>query len=710
MNKFLYIFAVFLCLAPSFATAAVSLAQPNTSALSQGLVGYWPLDGATTNWATGTTRDLSASNDAGALFNISTSSTPVAGKIGQAFKFDGTNTYVQASHNGFVTNTSNFTFSGWVKLSAYYSGVNGGSIVGHRGSTFVDFVVTGTGNSCGAGKLQVLSSTVCGGTTLSLNKWYHVMAVVSGGTLRYYVNGVADGTDPSFSWSPDSNADWFIGAENGSKAYLFSGQIDEVRLYNKSLSYQEVALLYAAGTARIDRAPLPSTSTFNFGLNAGLVGYWPLDGSTTNWRTNTTSDISGSGNTGTLVAMSTSTSPVAGKIGQAVNFNGNTSYISTANNVGITGAAPRTISAWVKRTANCGSLSCPVVWWGAQTASQLSLIALTGNKFNFYGFSADVTGTATLSINTWYHVAATYDGALVRLYVNGVLDTGPTPKTLNTTNSTATIGYYSGWAAVFPGAIDDVRIYNRAFSAQEINQLYGVGAANIAHSNTTTGTGLNAGLVGYWTMDGGSINWRANTMADQSGSGNTGTLVLMSTTSSPVAGKTGQALKFNGTNQYVSAGNASAANFGPNQNFSIAFWMKTTASPASAKPFAKADVDSSGAGWGFYQSGAALFIKIADGSSSRYEISLTNMNDGKWHYVTYSINRSGNCNRYKDGVLVGTTGCSAWASVDLTNSLNLTLGANSSANGYWQGSLDDARIYNRALSTQEVQQLYLQGK
>jgi hypothetical protein len=65
-------------------------------------------------------------------------------------------------------------------------------------------------------------------------------------------------------------------------------------------------------------------------LSSGLVGYWPLDGKNTNWSTGQTLDLSGQGNTGQLINMSTTTSPVAGKIGQALNFNGSNSYVSTS--------------------------------------------------------------------------------------------------------------------------------------------------------------------------------------------------------------------------------------------------------------------------------------------------------------------------------------------------------------------------------------------
>ncbi len=66
-----------------------------------------------------------------------------------------------------------------------------------------------------------------------------------------------------------------------------------------------------SGTATAEIAP---TSV----VPSGLVGYWPFDGKDINWTANTTADVSGKGNTGTLVGMSTTTSPVMGKMGQAL--------------------------------------------------------------------------------------------------------------------------------------------------------------------------------------------------------------------------------------------------------------------------------------------------------------------------------------------------------------------------------------------------------
>src|SRR3989338_6109318 len=85
----------------------------------------------------------------------------------------------------------------------------------------------------------------------------------------------------------------------------------------------------------------------------------------------------------------------------------------------------------------------------------------------------------------------------------------------------------------------------------------------------TTGSGL----VGYWTFDGKDTNWGTNKTNDLSGQGNTGTLTNMSTTTSPVVGKLGQGLKFDGSDDYVNVADAVSWDFGTN-SFTLSFWFR----------------------------------------------------------------------------------------------------------------------------------------
>src|SRR5262249_9038949 len=109
----LAIVATVLLTLPAITEAAIHLGDPNTAFLTQGLVGYWPLDGAVTNWTSNTTQDLSGNANTGSLVSMSTSSSPVPGKIGQAMKFNGSND-ITVSDNSSLDPTS-VTVSAWIK-------------------------------------------------------------------------------------------------------------------------------------------------------------------------------------------------------------------------------------------------------------------------------------------------------------------------------------------------------------------------------------------------------------------------------------------------------------------------------------------------------------------------------------------------------------------------------------------------------------------
>jgi hypothetical protein len=101
-------FAIILCATaalalPPRAEAAIHLGDPNTVSFSNGLVGYWPLDGQVTDWATGRTKDISGNGNDGSLALMSTSSSPVGGKIGQAMTFNGSSNYLPAGNGSLLS-------------------------------------------------------------------------------------------------------------------------------------------------------------------------------------------------------------------------------------------------------------------------------------------------------------------------------------------------------------------------------------------------------------------------------------------------------------------------------------------------------------------------------------------------------------------------------------------------------------------------------
>ncbi len=232
----------------------------------------------------------------------------------------------------------------------------------------------------------------------------------------------------------------------------------------------------------------------------------------------------------------------------------------------------------------------------------------------------------TILDGTWHHVVYTLNSGAYSVYKDGVRVNSSTyihgTGFSNSSNLTTNVN------GVMPVALDDVRIYNRALSAQEIQQLYAQGSANVAHSSPVT---LSSGLVGYWTFDGPSINWRTGAVADSSGQGNTGQMIAMSTSSSPTPGKIGQGLRFNGSSSYVNVTDASNNFSFTNTTFTVTAWIKTT---ADGYIVAK---EANTSGWGLIITGghAEIYLKNANAAIPVSRASATPLGeaDGKWHFV-----------------------------------------------------------------------------
>jgi len=186
----------------------------------------------------------------------------------------------------------------------------------------------------------------------------------------------------------------------------------------------------------------------------------------------TISDRSGNNNTGTLTNGPTWT---AGAYGGALLFDGadDRVRVNDSNSLDLTTAA--TFEAWVYPT---------VVPSGWRTIMQKQVDAYllsasgggSGNKPVSAGTSTayccvQVAGVAALPVNTWTHVAATYDGSQLRLYVNGALvaSTAVTSSYQVNTNP-LWIGGNAVYGEHFQGKLDELRIYNRALTQAEIQQ------------------------------------------------------------------------------------------------------------------------------------------------------------------------------------------------------------------------------------------------
>ncbi len=692
--KFLPLLLPALLLLPLHALASAVVGQANSTSLSQGLVGYWPLDGATTNWLTGRTNDLSGQGNNGSLISMSTTTSSTLGKIGQALGFNGSTQYITTSSK--VISTNDFSFSVWVKNGSASQTIDK-TIFTNQNDTN-NYGVVFSQRAAGSGNAYSIFYGNGSGTwvnidqnrfALPLNTWTHVAFTKSGANTVIYINGaVWAATTQGTSVAAFANANnlMIAGSPSGSTR-KWNGSIDDLRMYSRGLSAGEVQQLYTLGQANAAHAN-------NVTLSSGLVGYWPLDGSNTVWTSataGTVKDLSGNNTPATLNGMSRANSPTLGKIGGAMLFDGTTTNI-VPNTTGLP-TAIGTISAWIK-TSNAGTSYRGIVQ--RNTAYGLYLINNIFGTYDSGGAATRSTGVA-LNDNKWHQVAMSFQSGVTNgtlLYIDGILSL--------TTTITATgqgnvyIGMGQGGAPqIFNGSIDDVRMYNRLLSGQEIKQLYTLDQVNVAHSNNVT---LSTGLVGYWPFDGSATNWATGTTRDISGRGNSGSLIAMSTSTSVAIGKVGQALKFNGSN-YVSVADVTALHLTGDVTYSM--WAKFNSASASS------DLIDKGC------NGYSLFF--AKGGTNKLQFSQQCHPTAQWAVATFTptlgvwyhfvgTQAGGTTNLYINGVLAG----SVVYTPTINSTLPITIGTG--LDGNFNGSIDDVRIYNRALSAGEVVQLYAGAK
>jgi hypothetical protein len=193
---------------------------------------------------------------------------------------------------------------------------------------------------------------------------------------------------------------------------------------------------------------------------------------------------------------------------------------------------------------------------------------------------------------------------------------------------------------------------------------------------------------------------------DVSGNGNTGTLTNMSRDLNPVAGKVGQGMSFDGTNDYVGIPYSSTHSFGTN-NFTLSAWIKGSAFGSNNRILSnyRAEVDGR-RGYIFSVNSGILTGYIGSGTPNL--TSSTTLQAGTWYHVV--MVREGDVARlYINGVTDGSP-AAGMAAKNATSDGTLDISADTENSWFFNGSLDDVRIYNRALSATEVKQLYNLGK
>jgi hypothetical protein len=480
-----------------------------------GLLGYWTFDEGSGS----TAGDSSTNGNTGTIIDTGTNSIAwVSGVVGGALHFDN-QTQVIVSNAPSLDAFSGITISTWVKAD-YWGSTGYAPRILEKGNLDNQYALLSTSS----GQLEFLLSGVSNGVLVasapSAGSWHLVSGTYNGSSMILYIDGLIAAQQPASGFLALTSDALAIGsAPSGSQSNMFSGSLDDMRIYGNALSATEISQLYntnsvgdgipnrwraqyfgagsSTGTASCATCDFDGTGQNNFfkyiagldptnpssifsmnvaivstNLAAGLVANYTFDGNLTN-------DASGNGYSGIATGGVTLTKDRFGNPNSALSCDGTTGYIRISTP--LTTSLPFTWSAWFRPGFTSTNLPVNLLNQGGAPGQGNVMPSLWINYPNpgdivFYGPLTVLSQTrAQWDSNVWYHVAAIADLSGNRyLYVNGVLE--------GSVSDQAIFGpiypnFYIGANAAysqhyFLGDIDDVRVYNRALSAQEVQGLY----------------------------------------------------------------------------------------------------------------------------------------------------------------------------------------------------------------------------------------------
>jgi uncharacterized protein (TIGR02145 family) len=470
--------------------AATITSVPITVNLNSGLVAHWTFD---TSAISGTTvTDMTYRGNDGTL--VSSPGTTI-GRLGQAVSFNGTSQYVSVGNKNIIEDAAAASVCLWLKYNAPSVTADAGLLTKWDSEgwlMWVDDVAFTSGRtntiSFAVDASQSGPGRVEGSTNLVVpGEWAHYCGTFQGGSfIRLYKNGVLDRENTTSIVSVvDSNTHAIrIGdsANAGSIKYL-NGEVDDVRIYNRALSADDVIALYELG----ERTKINTTQT-PFNLNVGLVGHWTFDGP--DMTTATATDVSGNGNDGVVATPSNLIRPSAGKVGQSLEFDGVTSgqVITVSADSSHENLSAYTISAWIKPGLSSNDMLMSKGFGSSNPDNGfLWRILSTGAMSFVYSYSTtDIfrsTASDVLTADEWNFVTVSWDGSAtasnIKMYVNGV-ETSYVTSVNGSGSRVSDVGQSIRIAnsAVFEGMVDDLRLYNRTLSADEVAQLYALGGGS----------------------------------------------------------------------------------------------------------------------------------------------------------------------------------------------------------------------------------------
>ncbi|MBN1189961.1 MAG: hypothetical protein JXA46_09425 [Dehalococcoidales bacterium] len=401
----------------------------------------------------------------------------VTGKYGQALKFNGANSYVSAPVNINPDVMPKLTITAWAKadkanaIQTIISQDNGNC----DRALNIDYRGGGEGWSCFCG-----TGSVLGYKEVAVNQWTFLAVVYDqpAGKVRLYVNNEMFEKDGTI----ESGWDHVYIGKSPSFGEDFSGLIDEVMIFNQVLTTSEINSIKSSGPASVSATaptsgqtatpptpsgtptttPSPTVAATGSGSttgSAGAVAYYPFDGDV--------KDYSGSG----LHGENSGAVFVSGKYGQALKFDGASSFVSSPVNINPDVMPSMSMTAWVKAD-KMNAIQTVISQDDGGYDRGLNIDYRGGGEgWSCFTGSGGVLGYKEVAVDQWTFLAAVYDqpAEKVRLYVNN--EVFEMDAVLYPGCNYINIGRSPSYGEYFSGVIDEVRIYDRALTSSEIGNI-----------------------------------------------------------------------------------------------------------------------------------------------------------------------------------------------------------------------------------------------
>jgi len=415
-------------------TTAADYYSTNNGAVKVNAKLYYPFDG--------NANDASNSGNNATVSNAALT-TDRFGTANSAYSFNGTSSYISTPTMSFGSNKR--FYSAWIKVNA--------SALGAIVSNNIQLKITA------ANKLRIQWSdgawhTVDSAATLTNGVWYHIALVYDGAIAKLYINGAVDANTASFSaYGGFSPVDITIGRDGAGGVELFNGSIDEIIMGSISTGVVpnagDIARLYALTAVHDMNKPWVTTGKLN-----GAIDLWGYEAD--------------------------SNDSVCSYIDMGTGFNSVVKGIAT----------PFTLAFWTYKSPIAGgySSSKQFGWYGGnykgayigvEDSGSLQGTVGQGNTTGVYSQYQFSLGAGTVTAGQWNHIAITYDGTNVKVYLNGInkltYNIGAYVDNGNGTQQLIVNKQPWDFYGASQGQYDEMRAWSKALTSTEITSLYNLG-------------------------------------------------------------------------------------------------------------------------------------------------------------------------------------------------------------------------------------------